>query len=127
MFKSNFIKLCNKKGVPPTVACRNIGLSAATFTTWSETSVPRRATLQKFADYFGVTVDDLLNEEYNGGEISVNSHNTVGGNATFTANIGGEVLGEFERELVNICRRLDVKKKNALLTRAYELLELMEV
>ena len=63
MFKENFIKICNVKGIPPTVACRDIGLSAAAFTKWDDSSVPRRATLQKFADYFGVTVDYLLGKE----------------------------------------------------------------
>lgn len=60
MFKENFIRLCNQKGVTPTAACAAVGLSNATFSCWTETSVPRRATLIKFADYFGVTVDDLL-------------------------------------------------------------------
>ena len=62
MFKENFIRLCNQKGVTPTAACAAVGLSNATFSCWTETSVPRRATLIKFADYFGVTVDDLLAE-----------------------------------------------------------------
>ncbi len=59
MFKKNFIKLCNQKGIAPTVACQAIGLSSAAFSKWDETSIPRRATLQKFADYFGVSVDSL--------------------------------------------------------------------
>lgn len=63
MFKENFIKICNVKGIPPTVACRDIGLSAAAFTKWDDSSVPRRATLQKFSDYFGVSVDYLLGKE----------------------------------------------------------------
>lgn len=62
MFKENFIRLCNQKGVTPTAACAAVGLSNATFSCWTETSVPRRATLIKFADYFGVTVDELLAE-----------------------------------------------------------------
>lgn len=60
MFKQNFINLCNKKGVAPTAACRAVGLSNATFTCWTDESVPRRATLQRIADYFGVSVDYLL-------------------------------------------------------------------
>ena len=63
MFKKRFVILCNKKGVPPTVACQAIGLSNATFSKWDDNSVPRRATLQKFADYFGVSVDYLLGNE----------------------------------------------------------------
>lgn len=63
MFKKNFIKFCNLKGVAPTVACRENGLSNATFSCWTDESVPRKATLMKLADYFGCTVDDLLAED----------------------------------------------------------------
>ena len=63
MFKKIFIDLCNKKGIAPTAVCRAVGLSNATFTCWTEESVPRRATLQRIADYFGVTVDYLLGKE----------------------------------------------------------------
>lgn len=63
MFKINFIKLCNKKGVPPTTACQSIGLSSTAFSKWGEDSVPRMATLQRAADYFGVTVEELLGTE----------------------------------------------------------------
>lgn len=60
MFKEQFIKLCNEKGVAPTVVCQSIGLSNAVFSKWGDESIPRRATLQKLADYFGVSVDYLL-------------------------------------------------------------------
>lgn len=56
MFKQNFIRLCNEKGVSPTAACAEIGLSNATFSCWTDESVPRKATLMKIADYFGTTV-----------------------------------------------------------------------
>lgn len=56
MFKQRFIRLCNDKGVSPSAACAAIGLSNATFSCWTETSIPRRATLQRIADYFGTTV-----------------------------------------------------------------------
>lgn len=63
MFKENFIKFCNIKGIPPTVVCKHIGLSNAAFSNWTDESVPRKATLMKLADYFGCTVDDLLSDE----------------------------------------------------------------
>ena len=59
-FKDNFIKLCNKKGESPSAVCKNVGITAATFSCWTEESVPRKATLMRIADYFGITVDDLL-------------------------------------------------------------------
>ena len=63
MFKKNFIDLCNEKGVAPTKACKDIGLSNATFSCWTDESIPRRATLQRMADYFGVSIDLLLGKE----------------------------------------------------------------
>lgn len=60
MFKETFIRLCNERGVAPTAVCAEIGLSNATFSCWTETSVPRKATLMKIADYFGVSTSYLL-------------------------------------------------------------------
>lgn len=60
MFKNNFIRLCNQKGVSPTTVCMAVGLSNATFSKWTEESVPRKATLMRIADYFGVTAESLL-------------------------------------------------------------------
>ena len=62
MFKENFIKLCNQKGESPSHVCNKVGLSAATFSCWTDESVPRKATLMRIADYFGITVDELLAE-----------------------------------------------------------------
>lgn len=63
MFKKNFVRLCNERGEPPTVVCRKLGLSGAAFSGWTENSVPRRATLEKIADYFGVSVEYLLGQK----------------------------------------------------------------
>ena len=63
MFKENFIKFCNRKGEAPSVVCQKVGLSNAAFSKWNDDSVPRRATLQKFADYFGITIDELLSDD----------------------------------------------------------------
>ncbi len=60
MFKENFIRLCNQNDVSPSAVCRAVGIAPATFSCWTEESVPRKATLIKIADYFGVSVDDLL-------------------------------------------------------------------
>lgn len=62
MFKQNFIKLCNDRGESPSFVCKNIGLSNAAFSTWTDESVPRKATLMRIADYFGVTVESLTEE-----------------------------------------------------------------
>ena len=60
MFKTRFIELCNSRNESPTSVCLKIGLSNAIFAQWSESSVPRGATLQRLSDYFNVSVDYLL-------------------------------------------------------------------
>lgn len=60
MFKQNFIKICTERGVAPTSVLKQIGLSNATFSCWSDESIPRQTTLVKIADYFGITPEELL-------------------------------------------------------------------
>lgn len=62
MFKQNFINICVERGIAPTTVLKEIGLSNATFSCWTDTSVPRQTTLTKLADYFGITPDDLLRD-----------------------------------------------------------------
>ena len=62
MFKQNFINFCNEKGESPSFVCRQVGLAPATFTCWNEKSIPRQATLQRIANYFGITPEDLLRD-----------------------------------------------------------------
>lgn len=63
MFKKIFIDLCNKNKESPSSVCKKVGIAPATFSCWTDDSVPRRATLQRIADYFGVTVNYLLGAE----------------------------------------------------------------
>lgn len=63
MFKDKFIYLCNQKKEAPSAVCMKLGLSNATYSKWTDESVPRRATLQRIADYFGVSVDYLRGTE----------------------------------------------------------------
>ena len=60
MFKDKFIQLCNKKGESPSKVCESVGLTRSSYSAWTDETVPRKATLMRIADYFGVTVDDLL-------------------------------------------------------------------
>ena len=123
MFKKNFIRHCNRIGEPPTSVCQKIGLSATAFSKWNDDSIPRKATLQKFADYFGITVEELLTDEPSP-SVGVNNGIIGNRNRNNVVSVGTAVdLGEIETEIVNVCKKLDIKRKNALLTRAYELLE----
>lgn len=64
MFYDVFVSLCNKKGVAPTRAAMDIGLSKSTPTTWKKRGLtPQGETLNKIAAYFDVSIDYLLGNE----------------------------------------------------------------
>ena len=64
MFFDIFKLLCEKKGVSPKKATEDIGLSNSITTKWKKTGAPPKGdTLQRIADYFGVTTDYLLTGE----------------------------------------------------------------
>ena len=61
MFYDQFKLLCENKGVSCNKAALDMGLSNATPTKWKKSgATPSGGTLNKIADYFGVTVDYLL-------------------------------------------------------------------
>lgn len=60
-FYDMFEKLCNKSDVTPTQVAREIGISQSVVSMWKKRgSTPRGETLQRLADYFGVSVSLLL-------------------------------------------------------------------
>ena len=63
MFWSKFEELCKSMGAAPTAVSLALGFSNATATKWKSGSVPSGKSLQRIADYFGVSVDYLLGKE----------------------------------------------------------------
>ena len=63
MFKTIFTQLCIEKNISPASAMKELGLSNSVYSKWTDTSLPRPATLMKIANYFGVSVDYLRGEE----------------------------------------------------------------
>ena len=61
-FYDRYVKLCRDRGLKPhsRVTADNIGISNALVTAWKNGSRPRADTLEKLANYFGVTVEYLL-------------------------------------------------------------------
>ena len=72
MFYDNYVRLCNARGEGPTVVARKVGVDKSAASRWSKGSIPRDTTLRKIADYFGVTVGELL------GDGPINTENIVG-------------------------------------------------
>lgn len=61
MFYDLYLELCKEKGVTPTRAAIEIGISKATPTTWKKRGLtPQGETLNKIANYFDVSTDYLL-------------------------------------------------------------------
>ena len=62
MFWYNFVNQCNLKSTTPTAVVKKLNISAGSVTGWKEGSIPRDTTLKKIADYFNITVAELLSE-----------------------------------------------------------------
>lgn len=60
MFYDNFLELCRERGKSPAAVTREIGLNNSSSTAWKRGATPKGETLQKLANYFGVSVDYLL-------------------------------------------------------------------
>jgi transcriptional regulator with XRE-family HTH domain len=59
VFYYNFVNLCNKRGISPSAAAEEMGYQRSVVTRWSKGTAPRQATIQKVADYFGVSASEL--------------------------------------------------------------------
>ena len=63
MFYDKFVSLCKEKGVAPTRAALDIGLSKSAPIKWRTTgATPNGETLNKIAEYFSVSVSVLFGE-----------------------------------------------------------------
>ena len=65
MFYDRFVMLCQKRGVSPSRAAIDAGLSKSTVTKWkrSPDARPTGNVIEKLTRYFGVSVAELLGEE----------------------------------------------------------------
>ena len=93
MFWDNFISLCAKHNIKPNNVTKELGLSTAAATDWKKGRTPRDVTLQRIADYFGVTVNYLKGEPDN---------STV--ENTSSSILSGMQLNDHEKQLLNAYR-----------------------
>lgn len=65
MFYERFVMLCKARGVSPSRAAVDAGLSKSTVSKWkrSPDSSPTGAVIDKLTRYFGISVAELLGEE----------------------------------------------------------------
>lgn len=65
VFYDRFVQICAERGISPSRAAIEAGLSKSTVTKWKNTpdAEPTGAALKKLSAYFGIPVSELLNEE----------------------------------------------------------------
>lgn len=62
MFFENYSHLCAENGETPSGVAKKLGYSSAAASHWKNGKSPTAKTIQKIADYFGVTPNDLLSD-----------------------------------------------------------------
>ena len=97
MFWDYFVRLCNQAGKYPNTVAAEVGVkSTGTVTGWKNGANPRQAVLLKLADYFGVTVDYLLNAE-----------------KETPTSVAADGVDELDKEALDIMRQLPPEKRAA--------------
>ena len=105
MFYQRLELLCKKQGTTPTrLLVDKLNLSSSKVTLWKSGSCPKGDILIKIADYFGVSVDYLLDRD-----------------KTFSAAVTDEEI------LIESYRGCDEKHKSAILCYAIEQRQLCEL
>ena len=118
-FYEKLNNLCINQGTSVTALAVSLGYSRSIATTWKNSKgMPRANTVKKIAEHFNLPISYFYeNEQHVVDETNVNSANAVSDSGKkITAS-----FGDIERELLAVCSTLDMKRKNALLTKAYEL------
>lgn len=63
MFVDVFEKLCEENGIAPSRVLDNLGITRSAYSRWSKGGSPSNETKKKIADYFGITVAELMSGE----------------------------------------------------------------
>ena len=116
MFYDIFANLCSQNKVSPSAVVKAIGLNKSSATYWKKGTTPSSDTLQKLADYFGVSVDYLLGKE----ELQNDDEDME----SYLDKIAGEhKLSKWEREILEMFLGLDAPARSAFLTFLNRLVE----
>ena len=59
-FFEQYTKLCKERGMSANGVAKEIGLPSSSVTYWKRGSLPQQRTLERVAEYFGVSADYLL-------------------------------------------------------------------
>lgn len=98
MFWENFVVECAKKQKTPAGVVEELGISNSMPTSWKKGVIPRAKTQKLIADYFGITVEELM------------------GTKKEPAGDGGLELDEKRMEAVKLLQKLDSEQVDAFIT-----------
>ena len=59
-FYENFVRLCAKQSKSQSAVAKEIGIEKSTVSRWAKGSVPRYTTLIRIAEYFGLSIGELV-------------------------------------------------------------------
>lgn len=96
MFWTNFSTLCADKNLSPNAVATELKIPSGSITAWRNGATPRTKSLTKIANYFGVTVDYLLNAEKE--------------NLT---SVAADEVDKLDKEALDIMRQLPPEKRAA--------------
>ncbi|MEG1508882.1 MAG: helix-turn-helix transcriptional regulator [Clostridia bacterium] len=116
-------QLCDKNTVTVKQLTETLNLSYSGIKRW-DTNSPTLDSLLKVADYFNLPLDYFVGRTVANPTIAndsgiVGNNNAMTNSNNFSPN--DKNLSEIETELLAICRKIDTRKKTALLTFAYGL------
>lgn len=60
LFYENFERQCERLGKFPSIVVEELGFDKSTAAKWKKGVVPQIASRKKIADYFGITVEELM-------------------------------------------------------------------
>ena len=111
------LKLCQEKGITISHLAQQVGVSKTSASGWKKDSTPSPKTVKAMADYFNVEVSyfygDINIANADNGSIAVNGDKN---------NVAPR-YGEIESEIIKLLKTMNLKQKNELLAKAYELTE----
>lgn len=126
MFYDRFVELCKARGISPAAVTREIGLNNSSPTAWKRGAIPNSKTLQKLADYFGVSVDYLLAENLGikaGGKIKAGGGIETGGPVEVGPGVfdDGEPIDPTTKELYEMIGKMSREQLLLLLAMAEQI------
>lgn len=116
MFWINYLLLCGKVNKAPTALAKELGITSGTVSGWKNGKIPSQKNLQKIADYFGITVWDLLGEKKTAPDYSEAENETVQLKEELKNNYAFRILFD----ATNGSTESDLLEAAALLTRRKE-------